>query len=56
MHDKPNGSVAAVEVAALIYRQGGGFLRGLRHFMVLMKITDRPAVGDDMALEAPFSS
>ena len=46
---------AAVEVAAGSQCQLDGFRRTASHAVVLVKVPDRPAVGDEVALKAPFS-
>ena len=46
---------AAVYVAARLQCHRRGFLRRLRHAVVLVKIPDGPAVRHEMPLKAPFS-
>ena len=46
--------ISAVQIAAVFDRERGAFRRCRRYLMVLMEITDRPAVTDDMPLESPF--
>ena len=46
---------AAVEIAAGANGEGGRLLGRARHAVRLVKITDGPAVADDIAIEAPLA-
>ncbi len=44
---------AAVEIAAVAHREGGGFGGVLRHLVLDVEVVDGAAVADEVSLEAP---
>ena len=45
---------AAVQIAAVVQRQRGGFEHVVGHAVVLVEVEDRPAVGGHIAVKAPL--